>query len=137
MEFLYKSKTYWIHCFTNFKFTEGMIASLYVEFVNAYLKHLYNSNVSLCNLAKEIHRLLDIQDKENKYRFWQLAIPSIKNQIKTNFLFTKIDHCLQKFFTPTMLKMHRDEIDKSLYYNTASLVENNDEVSELLNCLFN
>jgi hypothetical protein len=35
-----------------------------------------------------------------------------------------------------MLKIHRDEIDQSLYY-TASLVKNDDKVSELLNCLFN
>jgi hypothetical protein len=72
-----------------------MIASSYVESVNAYLKRLlYNSNVSLCDLAKKIHRLLDIQDKENEYRFWELAILSIKHQIKMNFLFTKIDQCL-------------------------------------------
>ncbi|CAB4416454.1 unnamed protein product [Rhizophagus irregularis] len=95
MEFLYKSKTYWAHCFTSFKFTGGIIASSHMESVNACLKRLlYNSNVSLCDLAKEIHRLLDIQDKENEYRFWQLAIPSIKNQIKMNFLLTKIDQCL-------------------------------------------
>ncbi|CAB4416999.1 unnamed protein product [Rhizophagus irregularis] len=74
MEFLYKSKTYWAHCFTSFKFAGGMIASSHVESVNACLKH----------------------------------------------------QCLQKFLTPTMLKMHRDEINQSLYY-TANLVENADE----------
>ncbi|PKY46823.1 hypothetical protein RhiirA4_461809, partial [Rhizophagus irregularis] len=37
-----------------------------------------------------------------------------------------LDQCLQKFLTPTMLKMHRDEINQSLYY-TANLVENADE----------
>ncbi|CAI2178608.1 19841_t:CDS:2, partial [Funneliformis geosporum] len=63
-------------------------------------------NILFCDFAKKIHRLLDIQDKENEYRFWQLAIPSIKNQQKTNFLFTKIDQYLQEFLTPTMLKMH-------------------------------
>jgi len=133
MEFLYKSKTYWAHCFTSFRFTGGMIASSRVESVNACLKRLlYNTNVSLCDLAKEIHRLLDIQDKQNEYKFWRLAIPNIKNQTKTNFLFTKVDQCLQKFLTPTMLKMHRDEINQSLFY-TAKLVENADsgEVSDL------
>ncbi|CAG8486782.1 10774_t:CDS:2 [Funneliformis caledonium] len=68
LEFLYKSKTCWAHCFTSFKFTRGKIPSSRVESVNTCLKH-----------------------KENEYRFWQLAIPSIKNQQKTNFLFTKID----------------------------------------------
>jgi hypothetical protein len=100
-----------------------------VESVNAYLKCLlYNLNVLLCNFAKEIYRLFDIQNKENKYRFWQLAIPSIKNQIKMNFLFTKIDQCFQKFLIPTILKMYYDEINQLLYY-VASLVENTDEVN--------
>jgi len=110
LEFLYKSKLYWAHCFTSFRFTGGMIASFRVESVNASLKRLlYNSNVTLCDLAKEIHRLLDIQDKDNEYRFWQLAIPSIKSQKKTNFLFTKIDQCLEEFLTPTIgsRRIHR------------------------------
>ena len=33
-----------------------------------------------------------------------------------NFLFTKIDYCLQQFLTPTMLKMHQNEMNQSLYY---------------------
>ena len=135
IEFLYKSRTYWAHCFTSFKFTGGMIASSRVESVNACLKRLlYNSNVSLCDLAKEIHRLLDMQDKENEYRFWRLAIPTIKNQQKVNFLFTSIDQCLQDFLSPTMLKMHRDEMNQSLYYTATLLNENAnflDKVSEL------
>ncbi|GBB89369.1 hypothetical protein RclHR1_16010004 [Rhizophagus clarus] len=108
-----------------------MIASSRVESVNVCLKHLlYNSNVSLCDLAKEIHRLLDLQDKENEYKFWRLAIPNIKKQQKTNFLFTKIDQYLQEFFTPTMLKIHHDEIDQSLYYTATLFDENADFLNE-------
>ncbi|CAG8676266.1 9564_t:CDS:2, partial [Cetraspora pellucida] len=59
----------------------SMITMLCVESVNACLKHLlYNLNVSLCELASEIHRLLDIQDRKNEYQFWRLAIPAI-NQL--------------------------------------------------------
>ena len=112
MEFLYKSKTYWAHCFTGFKFTGGMIATSRVESVNACLKRLlHNSNISLCDLAAEIHRLLDLQDKEYEYKFWQLSIPTTRNQNKVNFLFTRIDQCIQQYLTPTMLKMHRDEMN--------------------------
>ncbi|CAG8831475.1 10017_t:CDS:2, partial [Cetraspora pellucida] len=92
LEFLYKSKNYWAHCFTNFKFTGGMIATSRVESMNTCLKHLiYNSNTSLYELATEIHKLLNIQDKENEYKFWKLAIPMVKHQEKVNFLFSKVD----------------------------------------------
>ncbi|CAG8679972.1 15509_t:CDS:2, partial [Cetraspora pellucida] len=74
----------------------GMIATSRVESVNGCLKNLlHNSNVSLCELASEIHRLLNLQDMENKYRFWRAAIPNARNQDKVNFLFTEIDQCLQ------------------------------------------
>ncbi|CAG8483123.1 8786_t:CDS:2 [Cetraspora pellucida] len=117
LEFLYKSKNYWVHCFTNFKFTGSMIATLRVESVNTCLKRLiYNSNTSLCELATEIYKLLDIQDKENEYKFWKLAIPMVKHQEKVNFLFSKVDQCIQQFLTPTMLKIQRDEINQSVYY---------------------
>ena len=78
---------------------------------------------------KEIHVLLDKHDKENEYNFWRLSIPSIKNQEKVNFLFTKVDQCLQRFLGPTMLKMHRDEINQSLYYIANSV---NREEAEFL-----
>ncbi|CAI2194806.1 8410_t:CDS:2, partial [Funneliformis geosporum] len=117
LEFLYKSKCYWAHYFTEFKFTGGMIASSRVESVNACLKRLlHNSNISLCELIIEINRLLDIQDKENEYRFWRLAITNIKNQDKANFLFTQVDKCLQKFLTSTILQMQHNEINQSVYY---------------------
>ncbi|CAG8690732.1 5504_t:CDS:2, partial [Funneliformis caledonium] len=107
----------------------GIIATSQIESMNACLKRLlYNSNITICDLVKEIHVLLDRHDKENEYNFWQLSIPSIKNQEKVNFLFTKVDQCLQQFLGPTMLKMHRDEINQSLYY-IANLV-NQEEANE-------
>lgn len=140
LEFLYKSKSYWAHCFTNFKFTGGMIATSRVESVNSSLKRLlHNSNISLCELVKEIHRLLDQQDKENEYRFWKLAIPTVRNQEKVNFLFTNIDQHFQRLLTPTILKMQRDEINQSVYYTTNQVTQNDakilDEVSKCENYL--
>jgi len=117
LEGLYKSKEYWAHSFTNFKFTGGMIATSRVESVNACIKKLiFNSGISLCELMSEIHRLLDEQDKKNQYQYWKLAIPSVKNLEQTNFLFTKVDKCCQDFLSPAILKMQRDEINQSLYY---------------------
>lgn len=106
LEVLYTSKEYWAHSYTNFRFTEGMIASSHVESVNAYIKRmLFNSNVSLCELMSEIHKLINEQDKKNKYEYWKLAIPSIKNLEHANFLFTEVDKCCQNFLTPAILKL--------------------------------
>ncbi|CAB5382680.1 unnamed protein product [Rhizophagus irregularis] len=66
--------------------------------------------------------MLDMQDKENEYNFWHMSIPIKKNPKTVNFLFTKVDECLQKFLTPTMLKMHQDEMNQSVYY-IANLVD--------------
>jgi len=69
-----------------------MIATFWIESINACLKRLlHNLNITIYNLVKEIHVLLDRHDKENEYNFWQLSIPSIKNQERVNFLFIKVD----------------------------------------------
>src|SRR4051812_27425916 len=103
-----------------------MIASSRVESVNACIKRmLFNSDVSLCELMSEIHKLLDEQDKKNRYQYWKLTIPSVKNLEQTNFLFTKVDKCCQSFLTPTVLKLQRDEINQSVYY-VANLVDQQD-----------
>ena len=77
-----------------------MIASSHVESVNACIKRmLFNSDVSLYELMSKIHKLLDEQDKKNRYQYWKLAIPSIKNLEHANFLFTEVDKCCQNFLT--------------------------------------
>ena len=106
-----------------------MIASSHVESVNACIKRmLFNSDTSLCELMSEIHRLLNEQDKKNRYRDWTLAIPSVKNLEQANFLFTKIDKCCQSFFTPVILKLQRNEINQLLYYS-ASLIDQQDIIT--------
>ena len=108
-----------------------MIASSRVESVNACLKHLLNNyNTLLYDLMFKIQYLLDRQDKEKEYEFWHQSIPNIWKQNNTNFLFTKIDQCLQKFLTPTILKMHRDEMNQSLYY-VANLVKQDVDIHEV------
>ncbi|CAG8770448.1 7802_t:CDS:1, partial [Ambispora leptoticha] len=89
----------------------------------------YNNVPKILSIYKEIPDNV-WHDKENEYRFWQLSIPSVKNQEKVNFLFSKVDKCLQRFLGPTILKMHRDKINQSLYY-TATYV-NQDEVDNLI-----
>jgi hypothetical protein len=114
---------YWAHSYTSFNFTGGMIASSRVESVNACIKKmLFNSDTSLCELMNEIHRLLDEQDKKNRYQYWKLAIPLAKNQEHVNFLFTGVDKVCQNFLTPAVLKLQRDEINQSLFYS-ANIVE--------------
>ncbi|CAB5393660.1 unnamed protein product [Rhizophagus irregularis] len=127
LEHLYKMKSYWAHCYTKYQFTGGMIASSRVESVNACLKRLLNnSNTPLYDLMIEIQRLLNYQDKEKEYEFWCLSIPHIRNQNDMNFLFSKIDQCLQEFLMPTILKMHRNEMNQSLYYVANQLIQDVD-----------
>ncbi|CAG8814505.1 25909_t:CDS:2, partial [Gigaspora margarita] len=117
IEVLYRNKTYWAHCFIQFKFTGGMISTSRIESVNSCLKRLlHSSNISLCELMDEVHRLLDMQDQKEEYNFWKLAIPCIRSQNKTNFLFKKINGCLERILTPIMLQKHRDKINQSVYY---------------------
>src|SRR4051794_13022106 len=98
LEGLYKSKEYWMHSYTSFRFTRGMIALSHIESVNACIKRmLFNSNISLCELMSEIHKLIDEQDKKNRYEYWKLAVPSVKNLEYANFLFTEVDKCCQTF----------------------------------------
>ncbi|CAB4441699.1 unnamed protein product [Rhizophagus irregularis] len=87
---------------------------------------LNNSNIPLYDLMFEIQRLLDQQDKEKEYEYWRLSIPNIRRQTNTNFLFTKIDQNMQEFLTPTILKMHRDEMNQSLYYVANQINQNVD-----------
>ncbi|RIB03241.1 hypothetical protein C2G38_2225697 [Gigaspora rosea] len=64
LEYLYKSKDYWAHCFIKYKFTDGMIAISRVESVNRCLKNLlHNLNISLYELASEIYKLLDLSEQ--------------------------------------------------------------------------
>jgi len=82
LEGLYESKEYWAHSYTSFRFTGGMIASSRVESMNACIKRmLFNSDVPLCELMSEIHKLLNEQDKKNKYQYWKRAIPSRKDKL--------------------------------------------------------
>ena len=137
LEFLYKTKSYWAHCFIKFKFTGGMIASSRVESVNACLKRLlHNSNVPLCDLMLEVQRLLDLQDKENEYNFWRLSIPNIHNQQNSNFLFTKVDQIIEQYLTPMIVKKLREEMNQSVYY-MANRVELNNEIIEELKSVDN
>jgi len=38
LEHLYKTKSYWAHCYTKYQFTGGMVASSRVESVNAFVE---------------------------------------------------------------------------------------------------
>jgi len=102
-----------------------MIATSRVEVMNACLKRLmYNSDVSLCDLVSHIQQLLDNQEKRHEYDLWRSSIPH-RHRTQANFLFSKVDHCVEQFLAPNMLKMQRDEINHSVYY-AAKLIDQYD-----------
>ncbi|CAG8742612.1 14238_t:CDS:2, partial [Cetraspora pellucida] len=94
---------------------------------------LHSSNVSLHELMNEIHQLLDLQDKKKEYNFWKLAISCINNQKKTNFLFKKVDECLERILTPVILQKQCDEINQSIYYKVIKILENDIEADKFYN----
>ncbi|CAG8816380.1 20053_t:CDS:2, partial [Gigaspora margarita] len=86
----------------------------HIESVNGCLKQLlHSSNVLLNELINEIHWLLDLQDKKEKYNIWKLAISCIKSQEKTNFFFKKVDESLERVLMPNILQKFMKEIDES------------------------
>ncbi|CAG8787590.1 22652_t:CDS:2 [Cetraspora pellucida] len=123
LEFLYKSKDHWAHCFIKYKFTGGMIATSCVESVL---------------LRKQYQLRLVMLDNNNlyfEYRFWHAAIPNAQNQDKVNFLFTEIDQCLQRYLKSNILKMLYDQINQLVYYTANRISQQdvtNEEANELL-----
>ncbi|CAG8772016.1 35288_t:CDS:2, partial [Gigaspora margarita] len=79
--------------------------------------------------AKLYMELLDLQDKKVEYNVWKLAIPCIKSQEKTNFLFKKVDECLERILMPNILQRQRDEINQSIYYEAIKSLDNDIEGS--------
>ncbi|CAG8615798.1 7143_t:CDS:2, partial [Racocetra fulgida] len=102
-------------------------ASSYLEVLYRN-KLLHSSNVSLRELMGEIYQLLDLQDKKEEYNFWKLAISCIRSQEKTNFLFKKIDKCLERILTPIMLQKQHNEINQTVYYEANKLLNDDIEV---------
>ncbi|CAB4394707.1 unnamed protein product [Rhizophagus irregularis] len=102
-----------------------MIASSQVESANSCIKRmLFNSDVSLCELMNEIHKLLDEQDKKNRYQYWKLAIPSVKNQEQANFLFTRVDKSFKQWESTIDESYEEDgEYDDNLQATIDQLIE--------------
>ncbi|CAB4416291.1 unnamed protein product [Rhizophagus irregularis] len=58
------------------KFTAGLHASSPVESINAWIKnYIFNSNISLCELAKVIDKRQISEDKKHQFILWKAAIP--------------------------------------------------------------
>ncbi|CAG8826218.1 41916_t:CDS:2, partial [Gigaspora margarita] len=126
LEYLYKSKDHWAHCFIKYKFTGSMIATSHIESVNGCLK-----NFVLLRKQYQL-RFVILDNLYFDYRFWCAAIPNAQNQDKVNFLFTKVDQCLQQYLKPTILKILYDQINQLVYYTANKISQQDIKTNENL-----
>ncbi|RHZ50854.1 hypothetical protein Glove_490g66 [Diversispora epigaea] len=109
---LYNTKEAWAHPWTCRQFTAGLHASSPVESINAWIKsYIFNSNISLCELANIIDKRQFSEDKNYQLILWKAAIPCISTHVSTSaFMFSSIDKKLEEYLPPAILELQRNEI---------------------------
>ncbi|RHZ50486.1 hypothetical protein Glove_498g14 [Diversispora epigaea] len=113
---LYNTKA-WAHPWTCQKFTAGLHASSPVENINAWIKsYIFNSNISLCELGDIIDKRQLSEDKNHQFILWK-AISTAA------FMFTSINKKLEEYLPPAILKLQKNEIHQSVFYETINEFE--------------
>ncbi|RHZ50855.1 hypothetical protein Glove_490g67 [Diversispora epigaea] len=116
---LYNTKEAWAHPWTCRQFTAGLHASSPVESINAWIKsYIFNSNISLCELANIIDKRQFSEDKNYQLILWKAAIPCISTHVSTSaFMFSSIDKKLEEYLPPAILELQRNEIRQCVFYD--------------------
>ncbi|CAG8764608.1 20771_t:CDS:2, partial [Rhizophagus irregularis] len=98
--------------------------------INAWIKnYIFNSNISLCELAEVIDKRQISEDKKHQLILWKAAIPCISTQISIpSFMFTSIDKKLEEYLPPAILDLQRNEIRQCVFYS--ALQVNQEVISE-------
>ena len=120
---LYDTKEAWAHPWTCRQFTAGLHASSPVESINAWIKsYIFNSNISLCELADVIDKRETSEEKKHKLILWKAAIPCVSTQTSvSSFMFTSIDKKLGEYLPPAILDLQRDEIRQCVFYDISQV----------------
>ncbi|RHZ71330.1 hypothetical protein Glove_260g9 [Diversispora epigaea] len=107
---LYNTKEAWAHPWTCRQFTAGLHAFSPVESLNAWIKsYIFNSNISLCELADVIEKRQLSEDRNHQLILWKAAIPCISTQISTSaFMFASIDKKLEEYLPPAILDLQKN-----------------------------
>ncbi|RHZ44036.1 hypothetical protein Glove_772g18 [Diversispora epigaea] len=134
---LYNTKEAWAHPWTCQQFTAGLHASSPVESINAWIKgYIFNSNISLCELGDIIDKRQSSEDKNHQLILWKAAIPCTFTQISTAaFMFTSINKKLEEYLPPAILKLQKNEIHQSVFYDAYQI--NQETINEFEEvCMF-
>ncbi|RHZ68917.1 hypothetical protein Glove_292g81 [Diversispora epigaea] len=120
---LYNTKEAWAHPWTCRQFTAGLHASSPVESINAWIKsYIFNSNISLCELANIIDKRQFSEDKNYQLILWKAAIPCISTHVSTSaFMFSSIDKKLEEYLPPAILELQRNEIRQRVFYDAVQV----------------
>ncbi|CAB5374757.1 unnamed protein product [Rhizophagus irregularis] len=116
--------------YTTYPMHSGFHASSPIKSINAWIKnYIFNSNISLCELAKIIDKRQISEDKKHQLILWKSAIPYISTQISIpSFMFTSIDKKLEEYLPPTILDLQRNKIRQCVFYS--ALQVNQEVISE-------
>ncbi|RHZ85334.1 hypothetical protein Glove_67g10 [Diversispora epigaea] len=127
---LYNTKEAWAHPWTCRQFTAGLHASSPVESLNVWIKsYIFNSNISLCELADVIEKRQLSENRNHQLILWKAAIPCISTQISTSaFMFASIDKKLEEYLPPAILDLQKSEIYQCVFYD--ALQVNQEAINE-------
>ncbi|RHZ52802.1 hypothetical protein Glove_457g22 [Diversispora epigaea] len=94
-------------------------ASSPVESINAWIKsYIFNSNISLCELANIIDKRQFSEDKNYQLILWKAAIPCKSTHVSTSaFMFFSIDKKLEEYLPLAILELQRNEIRQCVFYD--------------------
>ncbi|RHZ69337.1 hypothetical protein Glove_284g78 [Diversispora epigaea] len=118
------------HPWTCRQFTAGLHASSPVENINAWIKnYIFNSNISLYELADVIEKRQLSEDKNHQLILWKAAIPCVFTQVTVPaFMFSTIDKKLMEYLPPAILELQRNEIRQCIFYDAIQI--NQEKIDE-------
>ncbi|CAG8790622.1 12157_t:CDS:2, partial [Racocetra fulgida] len=113
---LYQHREAWALCFTHRAFNASVQSTQRVESYNGIIKTQVNGLSSLLELENSIKRLLERESRFTRINKTIGLLPVNRDESFYNKYFNNIDTSIQKFLTPAILKLQRDEINRSIHY---------------------
>ncbi|RIB21559.1 hypothetical protein C2G38_2176301 [Gigaspora rosea] len=129
---LYKYRESWVLCFTHRAFNAGVQSTQRVECYNGIIKSQVNGQSNLLELENNIKKLLEKTSHFTRLNESIGQLPVNRKESYYSKYFNKVDISCQKFLTLAILKLQRDEINRSIHYRCYIV----DLKDELKNCVY-
>ncbi|GBC12276.1 protein FAR1-RELATED SEQUENCE 11-like isoform X1 [Rhizophagus irregularis DAOM 181602=DAOM 197198] len=135
-KFLYPSKCSWARAFSVMIFTIDIQTTSRCESVNATFKNLLqNSNNTLVDIFFTIEERLEEEQDNTDYLNWQNSLTTIQSSTIASNAFTDVINKLKDFTTPSIQKIHNNEMELAFSYDARPLDQsyiNNEDSHDLL-----